>query len=123
LGWLGKDELTRLYAGAYAGIACYARGATQSVTYKLFDYLAAGFPIVASLPGEMETIITKEDVGRHYEPENAAALAAVVKELAVARDTVTAMGRRGRAFAENRGDNARTYLKMVSFLESVSQRS
>ena len=119
LGMLDATELARTYSTSDAGIACYRQGATQSITYKLFDYLAVGMPIISSLTGEMENIITRERVGMHYEPENPEALAKCLRQLADDREAMRAMGARGRAFTELHGDNAKNYEKMVEVLSSV----
>lgn len=119
LGWLGAEDLARLYSECHVGIACYGRNATQSVTYKLFDYLAAGLPILSSLPGEMSDLITNEQVGRIYPAESADALATVVKELADQPMLIGEMSVRARRFAEKAGDAKKVYGQMVEFLSEV----
>lgn len=119
LGWVGADELARLYAAAHVGIACYARGATQSVTYKLFDYLAAGLPILNSLPSEMAAIIERERVGYNYAPEDVDALVGHVRRFHADPAAIRDMSVRGRAFAEEAGDNRVVYRRMAEFLESL----
>ena len=122
LGWVTPDELVRLYGSGHAAIACYAKGATQSVTYKLFDYLGAGLPILSSLPGEMARLIERERVGHNYPAEDARALAARVRAMCERPGEVQEMSRRGRAFAEREGSNRVVYGRMAELLESVTAR-
>jgi glycosyltransferase involved in cell wall biosynthesis len=119
LGWVGAKDLAKAYASSHVGLACYRRGATQSVTYKLFDYLAAGMPIVHSLPGEMEALVAREKVGRFFEPEDADGLCAIVKELCAERDSLPEWSKAARRFAEAQGDSAKTYQRMAAFLERL----
>ncbi len=123
LGWVGAEGLAELFASAHLGIACYGKRATQTVSYKLFDYLAAGLPIVCSLPGEMGAIIECEEVGRLYPPEDAQALASQIQELAARRDLVAAMSDKARAFAVRCGDTRVVYRQMAQFLEQIAHQT
>jgi glycosyltransferase involved in cell wall biosynthesis len=49
---------------------------------KIFDYLGAGLPIVTTVPGEIWSIVGGAEAGLLAEPENPAALAEAVEELA-----------------------------------------
>jgi glycosyltransferase involved in cell wall biosynthesis len=56
LGAVAPDELPRIYAAADIGLAPYAAGSTVAMPLKVFDYLAAGLPIVTSLDGDFPAI-------------------------------------------------------------------
>src|SRR5690606_21601938 len=71
LGRLPKDELMKFYAFSDLGLTQHMKGASQSVTYKLFDLLASGLPILNSLESEMKDIILDKKVGLHNDPGNA----------------------------------------------------
>jgi glycosyltransferase involved in cell wall biosynthesis len=120
LGWVGAEGLAELFASSHIGIACYGKRATQTVTYKLFDYLAAGLPILCSLPGEMGAIIEREAVGWRYPPENPSALAAQIRELVARRDVVATMSEKARAFAARSGDARIVYRHMAQFIEQLA---
>ena len=47
-GWIGAHEINWLRAHAAVGLQPYAQGAPQGLANKLFEYLHAGLPIVAS---------------------------------------------------------------------------
>ena len=51
-GAVGPDELPHVYASADAGLAPYAAGSTVAMPLKVFDYIAAGLPVVTSLDGD-----------------------------------------------------------------------
>src|SRR5688500_10729943 len=69
IGAVPPPERARLYAQADAGVAPYAAGSTVALPLKLFDYLAAGLPIITSLTGE-----AAELAAVRYEPGNAQSL-------------------------------------------------
>ncbi|GCC50596.1 glycosyltransferase WbuB [Chryseotalea sanaruensis] len=68
LGRLAKDVLLQYYAHCQLGMTQHIKGATQSVTYKIFDLLSAGLPILNSLESEMREIILNNKVGLHNVP-------------------------------------------------------
>jgi glycosyltransferase involved in cell wall biosynthesis len=113
LGWLEAPALARLLAASDLGLACYRRDATQTVTYKLFEYAAAGLPVVCSLEGEMADMIRAAGVGASYRAEDPADLVRVLRTYDVARDELGRIRRRARAFAEAHGDAERVYGAMA----------
>jgi len=48
-GVVAPEELARLYANASAGVATYSAGSTVALPLKVFDYFAAGLPVITSL--------------------------------------------------------------------------
>jgi glycosyltransferase involved in cell wall biosynthesis len=49
---------------------------------KVYDYLAAGLPIISSLKGELEDFLTRRDIGIQYTAGEPGGLAAALKSLA-----------------------------------------
>jgi glycosyltransferase involved in cell wall biosynthesis len=119
LGWLNAEKLAELFVHSDVGLAAYSREATQVVTYKLFDYLVAGLPILCSLRGEMAGLLQEEDIGMTYVSEDAASLADLVKKICSRPAALKSMSRRCRAFAERTGDKRLIYADMASFVETV----
>ena len=75
LGRLSKEDLMKEYFLSDIGLTQHIKGATQSVTYKLFDLLACGLPIMNSLESEMKHIILENKVGLFNPPGDAVILA------------------------------------------------
>jgi len=65
---------------------------------KMFEMMAMGRPIVASLSGESADIVNKSGSGIVVEPENAEAIAQAILHLFQNQEEVKAMGGRGRQF-------------------------
>jgi len=88
---------------------------------KMFEYLAAGKPVIGSVAGEAAQILGEAGavvVG----PEDSGALAAAIGALAADRGRREAMGRAGRAFAERFYDRtalAREYRKILDLAKAV----
>ena len=120
LGWLDAGALARLLVASDVSVACYRPGASQTVTYKLFEYLAARLPVVCSLAGEMGAMIAREGVGGSYRAGDAADLARVLRTLTVDRDELGRMAARARCFAEASGDARRVYGAMADFVAEAA---
>jgi glycosyltransferase involved in cell wall biosynthesis len=82
---------------------------------KMFEYLAAGKPVIGSVTGEAAQILN-EAGAVVVPPEDSAALADAVRTLAADPDRRAFMGQAGREFAEQRHDRAalaREYRKIL----------
>lgn len=123
LGRIPKEDLLQEYAKANVGLTQHVKGATQSVTYKLFDLLGAGLPVLNSLESEMKDIILSNKVGLHNTPENAIALAKNIEYCYQHPDELKQMSKRGITLTQKEGDAKVVYQKLVNFIESVSQKA
>lgn len=118
LGRLPKDELMRYYAHSHVGLTQHIKGATQSVTYKLFDLLAAGLPILNSLESEMRDIIVGNQVGLHNPPGDATALQENILQLYKNPDLLLTYKTNGLHLAKEVGDTEVIYKRFVEILET-----
>jgi glycosyltransferase involved in cell wall biosynthesis len=69
----------------------------KSVPIKLFEYMRAGLPVVASDFGCMRDVLRETGCGLLVPPEDPAALASAVQALLDDPERAREMGRRGRA--------------------------
>jgi len=118
-GFLGGKALNELLMSSDIGIACYVKNTSQSVTYKLFDYLSAGLPIICSLPGEMADIIKKYDVGCYFEPESSDQLVDAIELFLNDRSKIMEMKKRAIELTKEMGSSDIVYGKLVHFLEKI----
>ena len=99
-GAVGTDQVPALLARMDAGIAPYppADGFYFS-PLKIYEYMAAGLPVVASRIGDIPDIVEHGHTGLLYPPGDSAALVEALRRLI--RDPAGArrMGRAGRAIA------------------------
>ena len=122
LGRLSKEELMRYYAHCDLGMTQHIKGATQSVTYKLFDLLAAGLPILNSLESEMCTIILNNRVGLHNPPGNVSVLVENIRLYLSNPIKLKEDKENGFKLAKEVGDTAVIYRRFVNLLEETSRK-
>lgn len=82
---------------------------------KMFEYLAAGKPVIGAVTGEAAAIL-REAGARVVPPQDSAALAAAIGDLTGTPATRQAMGEQGRRYVElyfDRASLARQYRKLL----------
>jgi glycosyltransferase involved in cell wall biosynthesis len=91
---------------------------------KIFEYLGSGRAIVGAVVGESATIL-KEAGAVVVPPDDAAAMAVAIKELAADPARRAAMGARGRRYVEesfDRAEQARGYLGVLASIAAARAR-
>lgn len=115
LGRLNKKELMRQYYLSDAGLTQHIKGASQSVTYKLFDLLACGLPIFNSLESEMKDIILDNEVGFFNEPGNGVQLAENIERLYLDKALQQHYRENAIRLTRSQGDSSVVYSRLVDF--------
>jgi glycosyltransferase involved in cell wall biosynthesis len=121
-GFLGGSDLNDLLLSSDFGIASYVKNTSQSVTYKLFDYLSAGLPIICSLPGEMSEIIKKYKVGYYFEPEDSDQFLETIKLILNDRGKIKEMKIRAIELTKELGYSENVYGRLVALLEKIQNQ-
>lgn len=121
-----KAEIPDLLAAADAAVitlrdvSAFAYAVSPN---KLFDYLAAGRPVLAAIPGAMAEMVARAGAGLAVQPEDPAALAAAVLELASRPEArLEEMGRLGRTLVETEFCRERLAGKLAALLEKCVTR-
>ncbi len=100
-GPVAPEDVPAHLAGAAIGAAPYPRTDDEGDQYfsplKVYEYLAAGLPVVASRTGQLPEVL--EGLGVLVPPSDPAALAAAIDALAADPARRAALGRAGRARA------------------------
>lgn len=86
---------------------------------KLFEYMAAGLPIVSTVPGEAWRLIQEADAGIHAQWENPFSLAQAATRLADAPELRRAMGRRGFDYVSAMHSRERTASGLATLLTTI----
>ena len=90
---------------------------------KMYESMASGRPIVASMWGEAADLVRETGCGIVVEPEDPAALAEAVRRLAADPELAREMGARGRAYAVEHFDRAKIAVHLRRVLgEVVAER-
>jgi glycosyltransferase involved in cell wall biosynthesis len=97
-GALPPEEVPAALARMHAGVAPY-RGdqAFYFSPLKLYEYMAAGLPVVASDVGDLADLVSKAGAGPIVPPDRPDLLGAALADLAAAPERAAALGAAGRA--------------------------
>ncbi len=117
LGRLSKEKLMEEYYLADIGLTQHIKGATQSVTYKLFDLLACGLPIMNSLESEMKSIILDNKVGFHNKSGDFEQLAKNILNCYENPEILKGMKARALKLTADEGNATIVYDKALNFIE------
>lgn len=118
LGRLSKEKLMEEYYVSDIGLTQHIKGATQSVTYKLFDLLACGLPIMNSLESEMKSIIVDHKVGFHNNPSDFEQLAKNILRCYEDKALLSAMKVNALQLTAEQGDSKTVYENALHFIEA-----
>lgn len=117
-GTVSYDELAETLCSYDLAVNPYYKGALQSLTNKLADYLAAGLPILnAANNPEVETLIEKYELGYNYKPEDDKELCNLIIMLNDKREEIRQRSLNSRSFAEKYMDRERIYTELFNLVE------
>ncbi len=114
-------DLADLMRGADVCLATTREGdfSAGTIPVKLFDYMASGKPIVASLDGDARDVIESAGCGIVTPPGDAPALADAVRKLLGDRALSASMGARGREFVCREYSRQTLAQRLEELLEDV----
>jgi glycosyltransferase involved in cell wall biosynthesis len=120
-----KSVMPGALAGADACIAILKPLEEYKTTYpnKVFDYMAAGRPVVLAIDGVIREVVEAAGCGIFAEPGNPSALAEAIRQLEADKDKARMMGLKGRAYLEENFSRAVIGEKLIELLESMIARS
>jgi glycosyltransferase involved in cell wall biosynthesis len=98
LGWLSREEVARVMGSSRAGLLIFlpVPNHLDSNPNKLFEYMAAGLPMITSSFPYWRQFVTEIGCGLMVDPEDPAAIAEAIRWILDHPDEAEAMGRRGR---------------------------
>jgi glycosyltransferase involved in cell wall biosynthesis len=99
-GWIDAIQMIALSEIADVLLAPYKRSHGFSMPTKIFDYMAAGRPMLSSCPGEAEELIRREEIGLQIREEDSADIENALLQLYEDPERRRRMGARGRALFE-----------------------
>lgn len=102
-GAVAPEAIPTHLAGSAVGVAPYPATVAAADQYfsplKIYEYLAAGLPVVASAVGQIPGIVRDGATGLLVPPSNPAALASALDDLALDADARASLGAAARADA------------------------
>ena len=99
VGWVSRDGIADILANARAGLVVLKPVEHEMLTLpiKLFEYMAAGVPVIASNFPLWREIVDSAGCGLLVDPDKPEEIAAAMRWILENPDDAEAMGRRGRA--------------------------
>ncbi len=117
-GSRSKTQMPEILAGSDACAAILKDIPMFRTTYpnKVFDYMAAGRPVILAIDGVIRKVVESSGGGVFVQPGNDRELAEAVLSMAENRVDADSMGRKARLYVTehfNRDDQARAFLNLV----------
>jgi glycosyltransferase involved in cell wall biosynthesis len=118
-----KTGMGRALAGANACLAILKPIEEYKTTYpnKVFDYMAAGRPIVLAIGGAIKEVIEAAGCGVIVKPGDPPALAEAILSLSVDKEKSKRMGLAGRKYLEEHFSRAQITDKLSAILERMTR--
>ncbi len=118
-----KTEMAAALAGADACLAILKPIEEYKTTYpkKIFDYMAAGRPVVLAIDGVIRQVVEAAGCGIFVQPGNPSALAEAIKTLAIDPERSRKMGLAGRKYLEEHSSRAVIAEQLLEVLKSMSR--
>mgnify|MGYP001765390498 CR=1 FL=1 len=116
-----KEGMDQALAAADACIAILKPIDMYKTVYpnKVFDYMAAGRPVVLAIDGVIRKVVEEAQGGIFSKPGDSNAMAAAIRELADQPDRGRQMGRNARKHIERYFDRSMLAERMVALFQSL----
>jgi glycosyltransferase involved in cell wall biosynthesis len=116
-----KQEMKNFLAGSDACIAILKPLAEYKTTYpnKVFDYMAAGKPIVLAIDGAIRQVVEAAECGLFAEPGSAKAVAQAIVNLAGDPEKSRLMGLKGRKYLEKNFSREKLADKLITLFDEL----
>ncbi len=122
---VAKQDMAGVTAAADAGVAILKPIEMYKTTYpnKVFDYMAAGKPVLLAIDGVIRRLVEKAGAGIFCVPGDAQVLAEGVRRLYNDRETAKAMGAAGKRYVQLNYDRAKITAQLEAiFLQLAGKR-
>jgi len=115
-----KNEMVEALAAADACFAILKPIPMYATVYpnKVFDYMAAGRPVILAIDGVIRQVVERAHCGFFVPPGDPQALAEAIRQLADAPEQAQQMGLRGRAYVEANFDRAALAAQFAEIIEA-----
>jgi glycosyltransferase involved in cell wall biosynthesis len=121
LGYLSRDQIRHVLGRSMAGLVTLhpTPAYLDSLPVKMFEYMSAGLPVIASDFPLWREIIEGNDCGLCIDPLDPAAIAAAIDALVSNPARAEQMGRNGRAAVEQHFNWANEERKLLQLYEDI----
>jgi len=116
-----KSQMSQALASADACIAILKPLPLYATVFpnKVFDYMAAGKPVVLAIDGVIREVVETAEAGIFVAPGNAEALAKAIITLSANRELCFRMGTNGRQYLEKHFDRRDLADQLIRFMQEL----
>lgn len=120
---LPRRELAALLSHAHIGINSNTDIVhnQMAIPVKMFDYMAAGLPVVIANDGEVERLVREGDIGICVRPGDVHAFSEAILRLFHNRSEAKRMGGKGKTLAEDRFNLEKLTLRVEKILSELRE--
>jgi len=121
---MSKNEMPTALAAADICLAILKPIELYKTTYpnKVFDYMAAGRPVVLAIDGVIREVVDEAGGGIPVPPGDATAMAAAIQQLWVHPEIRQQMGLSGRQYVETNFDRAKLADRLAELVVEVAKK-
>ena len=121
LGVQGRPGVREVLGRSVAGVVTLhpASNYLDALPIKMFEYMSAGIPVIASDFDLWRTIVQESQCGLCVDPLDPTAIALAIDHLVSRRDEAETMGRNGRQAVLSRYNWAREEAKLIEFYDRL----
>lgn len=120
-GFVGRDEIVEILSRSKIGLVTLypTQAYLESLPIKMFEYMAAGIPVIASDFPLWRSILDKHQCGMCVDPQNVQSIAKAINFLLSNNESASEMGKRGqKAATESYSWNAESK-KLIEFYTNL----
>jgi glycosyltransferase involved in cell wall biosynthesis len=116
-----KNQIASTLVQADAGLGILLAVDAYKTTYpnKVFDYMAAGLPVILAIDGVIRDVVEGAGAGLFVQPGDPGAIAAAVKQLAADPTIAERMGQAGKDCVAKGFDRESLAARMAGIMEAM----
>ena len=121
MGYLPYEKMIPILANSDLAANAINKGAQQSITNKIGDYLASGLPVLnSSENSEFKQMVKERKLGYSYNPGDVEQLTKLIEKLYENSDLRKVCGSNARKLAEEKFDRRTSYESIYSVVKEAS---
>lgn len=123
-GWVSREKVASILSNSRIGIIIPEPNSRYTTNYpvKLFEYMSAGIPVIASKEGVSKKFVEESDCGILVDPLNTDEIAKAIEYLFSNAKIAEDMGKRGKLLIRTKYNWGTEEAKLIDIYKSLSKR-